>query len=174
MTVGHDQREVIDFLSRAASYGTAHGTLGDAVERIETHCSIVFLVEDRAYKLKRAIRYASLDYTTLALRRAACEAELVLNRRTAPQLYLGVHAIGRDADGNLAFDAPGPALDYVVEMRRFAQSDLFDRMADNRRLTPALMREAGEAVARLHLAAELTPGFGGSEVLRRVITDNER
>jgi uncharacterized protein len=165
-----DQSAVIDFLSRPASYGTH----ADAVKRIDTHCSIVFLVQDRAYKLKRAIRYAALDYTTLALRRAACEAELVLNRRTAPDLYLGVQAIKRDATGALTFDGPGPTLDHVVVMRRFAQSDLFDQMAETGRLTPALMRALGEAVARLHLAAEVTPAFGGSGAIRRVIADNDR
>ncbi len=107
---------VIDFLSHPASYGLHDGE----VERIETHCSIVFLAADRAYKLKRAIRYASLDYTTRELRQAACEAELVLNRRTAPELYLGVRSINRGANGALAFDGAGAALDHVVVMRRFA------------------------------------------------------
>jgi len=78
------QDAVIDFLSCPASYGLRDG----AVDRIETHCSIVFLAADRAYKLKRAIRYASLDYTTNALRRRACESEFLLNRRTAPEIYL--------------------------------------------------------------------------------------
>ncbi len=172
MTLIHapdDQSAVIDFLSRSSSYGV-YGP----VERIDTHCSIVFLIGDRAYKLKRAIRYASLDYTTLALRRAACEAELVLNRRTAPELYLGVHAINRDASGKLRFDGPSPALDYVVVMQRFAQSELFDRMAEAGRLTPTLMRQLGEAVARLHLSAEVTPAFGGSAAIRQVIDDNNR
>ena len=164
------QDAVIDFLSRPASYG-----LGDEeVERIETHCSIIFLAVGRAYKLKRAIRYASLDYTTQELRRAACEAELVLNRRTAPELYLGVQSINRGASGTLAFDGPGRALEHVVVMRRFAQSDLFDDMADNGTLTPELMHALGEAVARLHLAAEITPAHGGSDALRRVIADNNR
>ncbi len=166
---GDDQAAVIGFLSRPASYGK-----GDQrVERIDTHCSIVFLVGDHAYKLKRAIRYASLDYTTLALRRSACEAELLLNRRTAPALYLGVRAIKSGNDGALMFDGSGPTLDYVVAMRRFAQSELFDRMAEAGRLTPELMRSLGETVARLHLAAEVTPEFGGSAAIRRVIADND-
>jgi len=165
-----DQAAVVDFLSRPASYGLRDG----AVERIETHCSIVFLAADRAYKLKRAIRYASLDYTTRELRQAACAAELALNRRTAPELYLGVRSITRDAAGGLAFDGGGPALDHVVVMRRFAQSDLFDDMAERGTLTPELMGALGEAVARLHLAAEATPAFGGSAAMRLVIADNDR
>ena len=163
-----DQAAVIEFLSSPASYGVA-----SAVQRVETHCSIVFLVEDRAYKLKRAIRYASLDYTTRELRQAACAAELWLNRRTAPDLYLGVRSVTHDRDGRLTLDGSGPALDHVVVMRRFAQSDLFDRMALTGRLTPALMRVLGDAVADLHRIAERTPQHGGAEAIRRVIANNE-
>ena len=165
----HEQDAVVDFLSQPAGYGTT-----GEVERIDTHCSIIFLVGDRAFKLKRAIRYASLDYTTRALRQAACEAELALNRRTAPELYLGTRCITREPDGSLAFDGNGAALDHVVVMRRFAQSELLDHMAEAGRLTPSLMRAVGEAVARLHLGAERTPQHGGSEAIRRVIADNDR
>jgi len=168
-TVSDEQDAVIEFLSDPSSYGAR----GD-VRRIDTHCSVVFLTEDRAYKLKRAIRYASLDYTTRALRQAACEAELVLNRRTAPDLYLRVRSINRNPSGALAFDGPGAALDHVVVMRRFTQADLFDQMIEAGRLTPELMHALGEAVARLHLAAERTPMHGGSEAMRRVIADNDR
>ncbi len=164
------QADVIAFLSDPTRYGLDEGS----VERIDTHCSIVFLVADRAYKLKREIHYSSLDYTTLEARRSACEAELVLNRRTAPELYLGVRSINRDAKLGLAFDGPGPAVDYVVVMRRFAQPDLFDGMEESGRLTPELMHSLGDTVARFHLAAETTPGFGGSEAIRRVIVDNDR
>jgi aminoglycoside phosphotransferase family enzyme len=165
-----DQGAVIAFLSDPMSHGVAAG----GVERIETHCSIVFLAGERAYKLKRAIRFSSLDYTTRESRRAACEAELVLNRRTAPELYLGVRSIRRDAAGALTFDGAGPALDFVVVMRRFAQADLFDRLEESGRLTPALMHALGEAVARFHLTAEPTPTFGGGDAIRRVIVNNER
>ncbi len=97
----NDQAAVVEFLSRSASYGLRDGE----VERIESHCSIVFLAAGRAYKLKRAIRCASLDYTRCVLRQAACTAELALNRRTAPELYLGVRSITRDPDGTLVFNA---------------------------------------------------------------------
>jgi uncharacterized protein len=169
LPVADDQRATIDFLSRPASYGLRDG----AVERIDTHCSIVFLAGDRAYKFKRAIRYAALDYATRERRLAACEAEIRLNRRTAPELYLGVRSINRGDGGALAFDGPGPAVDHVVVMRRFAESDLFDHMADDGRLTPELMRGLGEAVARLHLAAEVMPSFGGSGSVRRAIDEND-
>ena len=165
-----EQAAVIDFLSHADSYGLPAGE----VERVETHCSIVFLAGDRAYKLKRAIRYASLDYTTREQRRAACEAELVLNRRTAPDLYLAVQAVRRGENGGLSFEGSGAALDHVVVMRRFAQADLFDHLAGQGLLTPERMRTLGGEIARFHLRAERMPGFGGEEAIRRVITVNDR
>src|SRR6266478_10248435 len=92
-----DQRDVIDFLSRPSSYGGAV----ERVDIIETHASLVFLAGDRAYKLKRAVKYSYLDFSTAERRRVACEAELQLNRRTAPELYLEVRALTRCATGEL-------------------------------------------------------------------------
>src|SRR5712691_8280113 len=97
------QREVVAFLSDPSSYPPGAGT----VDIIETHASIVFLAGPRAYKLKRAVKYPYLDFSTVALRRAACTAELRLNRRTAPQLYLEVRAISREPSGALYWGRPG-------------------------------------------------------------------
>ncbi|WCR44132.1 phosphotransferase [Stutzerimonas stutzeri] len=163
-----DQREVIDFLSRAESYGQA----GDSVERIDTHGSLIFLCGERAYKLKREIAYASLDFRTLHKRERACHAELRLNRRTAPAIYLEVRAVTRGRDGRLAFGGDGEVLDWVVVMRRFPQSALFERMALAGRLTPPLMQALGKEVARFHAAAERTPAFGGSAGIRQAIDSN--
>ena len=78
------QEEVVAFLSRSETFG------GQAVEIVETHASIIFLAGDRAFKLKRAVRYSFLDYSTPERRRDACLAELSINRRFAPDLYLEV------------------------------------------------------------------------------------
>ncbi len=77
----------------ATSVSHAHCPASSAVERVDTHCSAVFLVGRHAYKLKRAISFASLDYTTTERREAACRAELALNRRTAPDLYRAVRSV---------------------------------------------------------------------------------
>jgi aminoglycoside phosphotransferase family enzyme len=162
------QQEVIEFLSRAESYGA----LGDTVERIETHGSLVFLCGERVYKLKREIAYASLDFLTLQKRERACHAELLLNRRTAPGIYLAARSITRDSAGRLAFDGKGEVLDWVVVMRRFPQSALFERMALAGELTPSLMQALGVEVARFHAGAERTPAFGGSTGIHRSIETN--
>ncbi len=163
-----DQREVIAFLSAGASYGLPAAS----VEQIVTHCSMVFLVGERAYKLKRAVRFSYLDYSTLTLRERFCRAELALNRRTAPEIYLGLRTITRKAGGGLAFDGAGEVVDWVLEMRRFREADLFDRMAEARRLTPALMRSLADIIAAFHAGAERTPERGGRAGLAATIASN--
>src|SRR6476469_1712575 len=87
MTAAEDsQRAVIEFLSDPATFD------GMAVKRIDTHAASVFLVGDRAHKIKRAVRFSFLDFSTLAKRKAACEAEIAVNRSFAPAIYRGVAA----------------------------------------------------------------------------------
>lgn len=164
------QQDVIAFLSRPESYGAP----GNVVELIETHGSLIFLHGQRAYKLKRAIAYAALDFLSLDSRERACQAELRLNRRTAPDLYLEVRSINRAADGSLSFNGGGQVLDWVVVMQRFAQDALFERMALDGRLTLDLMDRLGAEIARFHASAELTQAFGGAAGIRQAIEDNHR
>lgn len=162
------QRDVIAFLSDPASYGVPSVTMR------ETHGSIVFLAGDRAYKLKRAVRYPYMDYGTRARRRAMCLAELAVNRRTAPMLYLQVRAIVRDWT-HLRFasmDEADGARDFVVVMRRFREDDLLDAMRRDGRLDARLIRQTAETVAAFHEAADSMPGFGGAAGIARVIAEN--
>jgi uncharacterized protein len=145
-----DQEAVVEFLSQGAAYGRPH----EPVLRIDTHASVVFLIGDRAYKLKRAIRFSYLDYSTAEKREAMCRAELELNRRTAPQLYLGICAVTRAPDGALALGGAGRAVDWLVEMRRFPQDDLFDRLAERHALTMPLMVALADEIAAFHTRAE--------------------
>ncbi|HLD66099.1 MAG TPA: phosphotransferase [Pseudomonas sp.] len=166
----NEQDPVIAFLSRPESYGRP----GEPVERIETHGSLIFLQADRAYKLKRAIAFAALDFLSLESREWACRRELWLNRRTAPELYLEVRSINRSADERLAFNGSGAVLDWVVVMRRFPQDALFERMAMTGRLTPTQIERLGGEIARFHAAAEITPCFGGAVGARRDLARNHR
>src|SRR6187397_2538926 len=115
-----DQTETIAFLEAVLSRD------GGMVRKIATHASLVFLGTDRALKLKRAVRFEFLDFSTPERRLRFCEAELVLNRRTAPRLYVAVRRITRESDGRLALDGAGHLVDAVVEMRRFEDRNLFD------------------------------------------------
>ena len=113
MTRDSGQEAVFAFLADPATYGA------DAVRRIDTHGAAVFLAGDRVYKVKRAVKFPFMDYSTLELRKSACEAEIAINQPLAPDIYLGVRAINRASDGKLGLDGDGPAVEYAVEMVRF-------------------------------------------------------
>jgi aminoglycoside phosphotransferase family enzyme/predicted kinase len=121
---------------------------------IETHISRVYLSGDRAFKLKRAVLLPYVDFSTLERRRIACAREVTLNRRTAPQLYLGARAVYRDASGRLGFAPHGPAVEWLVEMQRFDADQTFDRLLARQMLTPALIEATADAIAAFQHAAE--------------------
>ena len=152
----------------ALAAGAVHGISGDDVTRIDTHSAIIFLAGDRAYKVKRAVKFPYLDFSTLAMRERFSRREVELNSRTAPELYLGVEPlIHGHAGWRLGGD--GEVREWVVVMRRFDQDDLFDRMAETGRLDAPLMRRAVDMIAAFHEAAEPTPG---ADDLRWVVEEN--
>ena len=150
-----DQAAVIDCLASPSTHG------GSSVERIDTHASIVFLAGERSYKLKRAVQFDYLDFSTAERRHAFCDAEVRLNRRTAPTMYRGVLAVTREADGSYALDGHGTPADWVVVMNRFPQEALFDRLAATGNLALDLMSPLAAAIADFHLSAEHRPDAGG-------------
>ncbi len=142
------QDAVFKLLGDPATYGTA------AVRRCATHAAVVFLAGDRAMKVKRAVRYPFLDYSTLEKRKAACRAELDVNRKFAPQLYRRIVPITRQADGSLALDGSGEAVEWAVEMTRFDEDQTLDRLAERGELDAALADKLARAVAAMHARAE--------------------
>lgn len=145
---------------------------GAPVRRIDTHAAIVFLTEDRAWKLKRAVHYGYLDFSTPARRKAVLDEELRLNRRTAPGLYLAVHRLTRDAAGALTLDGGGEAIDYLLEMHRFADDALLDDVARRGGMDEPLLLRLAEAIQGFHADAEVAFGKDGAERLRAVVRGN--
>ncbi|MBB2971587.1 bifunctional aminoglycoside phosphotransferase/ATP-binding protein [Mesorhizobium sp. RMAD-H1] len=162
-----DQQAAIAFLADPASHETA-----GPVETIGTHISRIFLAGDRAFKMKRAVKLPYADFSTPELRLEACRKELELNSETAPGLYRGVRRITREEDGRLAFDGRGTLVDAAVEMRRFDQSALLDRMALAGTLTPELMTETARMIARFHRTAPVNHATGGAANLAAVLDIN--
>ncbi len=161
--VTEDQTEIVTFLDSPSAHG------GAEVERVETHASVVFLAGSRALKLKRAVRYGYLDFSTADRRKAMCEAELRINRRAAPSLYLRVIPVTREQDGTLALGGSGTPVDWLLEMARFDQEQLFDRLAERGALDRDLMQRLASAIAQFHQSAEIRPDHGGSPGLAWVI-----
>lgn len=160
------QQRVIDFLSDPAGHG------GDRVETIRTHGAYIFLAGDCAIKLKRAVKFPYMDFSTIAKRQAVCEAELRLNRRTAPTLYRSVTAITEDARGGLALGGEGRVLDWVVIMDRFDQATLFDRLAESGALTVPLMESLADEIARFHASADVAADIDLPAEMRDVVHGN--
>ena len=141
---------------------------------MSTHVSLIFLTGDRAFKLKRAVSYPYLDFSTPERRLACCKAELELNRRTAPSLYLGVHTITRDNDRSLSFNGTGSVVDAVIEMRRFNQANLFDNMAREGTLSTSLMTSLAHQIAALHERAPISKDHGGSVGISAILDINDQ
>jgi len=162
------QQAAIEFLTHPATHG------GAKVERIDTHAAAVFLAGPRALKIKRAVRFPFLDFSTLAKRKAACEAEIEVNRAYAPAIYRGVVAITREADGSLAIGGNGSAIEWAVEMARFDESQTLDHLAASGRIDSKLADALGRAVARAHEAASVVKDPGFADVLRDIAAQNEQ
>jgi aminoglycoside phosphotransferase family enzyme/predicted kinase len=163
-----DPDALVAFLGR----GKAYGLPDQEVEQITTHAAIIFLVGDRAYKMKRPVRYSFLDFSTGAKRRRALEAELRLNRRTSPMLYHRLVAVTRTADGGYALEGDGPAVEWLLEMERFEQAALLDRIAARGALDAATIDALAEAIAGFHEQAEVRKERGGYPGMREVIDGN--
>jgi aminoglycoside phosphotransferase family enzyme/predicted kinase len=145
--VTQSQEPVFAFLGDPAAHG------GHQVTRIDTHAAVTFLAGDRVYKVKRAVRFPFLDFSTLEKRKAVCENEIAVNRRYAPEIYLGVVPITREGDG-FALDGDGEPVEWAVEMRRFDEAQTLDRLAEAGKIDAALADALGRTVAAAHAHAE--------------------
>ncbi len=159
------QQAVLDFLGSPAAHG------GAKVTRIDTHAAAVFLAGTRALKIKRAVRFPFLDFSTLAKRKAACAAEIEVNRAFAPAIYRGVVAITRGPDGELAVGGAGEPVEWAVAMRRFDENLTLDHLAARGEIDERLADALGRAVAKAHAGAPVGAGFVAE--LEDVIAQND-
>ncbi|MCA8926623.1 MAG: AAA family ATPase [Alphaproteobacteria bacterium] len=147
--VVQDQSAVAAVMSDPATHG------GVKPRRIDTHGAMVFIAGDRVYKIKRAVRFPFMDFSTLEKRHAALTEELRVNRRTAPGLYLGVLPLVETAAGirlGRIGATPAGAIDYALVMRRFEAT--LDERADAGALSRADIVSVAETVEAFHRDAE--------------------
>ena len=160
------QEEVFALLSDPATHG------GAAVRRIDTHAAAVFLAGERVYKVKRAVKFPFLDYSTVAKRKAACEAEIEVNRTFAPGIYRRVVPITRQG-GALALGGAGDPVDWAVEMRRFDENATLDRLAERGKIDHALADTLARVVAAAHADAPVVEAEPWLEALAGFIAQND-
>ena len=144
------------------------------VDLAETHISLVFLTDDRVFKTKKPVRFPFLDYSTLAARRQACEAELAINRRLAPETYLGIVEITEGPDG-LQVSGRGDVVDYAVEMVRLPDDRMLDRLIEQKQA------DLGDIDRLLELLIPFYAGlprdqsiarFGEADSVRQAVVEN--
>jgi hypothetical protein len=149
----------------------------DAAGLIETHLSSLLMAGGHVYKLKKPVLLPFVDFSTLARRHAACLEELRLNRRTAPQWYLGVVPVLQTTTAAV-IAGPGqvPAgvvVDWAVRMRRFDHRQTFDRLASDGRLSETQVDRLAEAVVAFHAGQPpLAVGPGHAEASCQGVRDN--
>ena len=118
----------------------------------ETHISHVFLTDDLVYKVKKAVRFSFLDYSTLGKRRHFLNQELRLNRKLAPSVYLAVMPISFDSTGWQLGGLSEP-VEYTLVMRRLPERRMLPFLLDSGQLTPEMMRAVAEVLAPFHAGA---------------------
>jgi aminoglycoside phosphotransferase family enzyme len=149
----------VAFLSRPNSYKPVPGTV---IAR-ETHMSWVFMAGDRVYKLKKPVRFPYLDFSTLARRAAACRAEVALNGRLAPDVYLGVAQLTLTSEG-YAIGTSGRVADWLVVMRRLDETQTLEELLRARKVSPAQVQRLADNLHRFYSHASRSTTNAGCYV----------
>ena len=146
----------------------------DKIELVETHISWVILTGDFAYKIKKPVNFGFLDFSSLQKRKFYCEEELRLNRRFAPQLYLGLVTITGTEDLP-SFQDDGEALEYAVKMKQFPSESVLSNLLDNGDLRERHMDRLAQKIAEIHdkaAVADPESKFGLIEAVTQPVSEN--
>jgi uncharacterized protein len=149
------------------------------VELRETHISRAFLAGDYVYKIKKPVRFSFVDASTLERRRHLCEEEVRLNRRLAPDVYLGVVPIVV-RQGRLTLDETdnkkGEIQEYAVKMRRLKEAGMLDRIVAGHAASVKQIAAIAQRLAVFHHAADDAKGwtYGSAAAVWRLVIGNFR
>ena len=160
-----DQQAVFELLGNPGTHG-----LSSPVKRIDTHAAVVFLAGSQVYKVKRAVHFPFMDQSSLEKRRVACEAEVTVNRRYAPDIYLGVVPIVRAA-GALQIGGEGEIVEWAVHLRRFNENDTFDHIAERGELDARRVADLAAVICASHEHAERRDRSSATDALSAVVDE---
>ncbi|MBE9547599.1 MAG: AAA family ATPase [Proteobacteria bacterium] len=142
----------------------------DSVEVIQTHISYIFIAGDYVYKVKKAVDFGFLDFTTLEKREYYCNEELRLNRRLAPETYLDVVEIGEDDNGNLILENGGKIIEYAVKMKKLPRERMLGTLISEGKVDTSVMDAVARKLVDFHGRAA-TGGeidlVGGVDMIRK-------
>ena len=160
------QEAVFRFLADPSTHN------GAAVKRIDTHAAAVFLAGDTAYKVKRAVKFPFLDFSTLDKRKAMLEAEITANRPFAPEIYSAVIPIVRH-NGAFALGGDGDAVEWALKMHRFDEEETLDRLAEAGRIDQSLMEALARTIAAAHARAPIVDARAWIAALADYVEQND-
>jgi len=138
------QRQVVEALLTPRAYPVDPGK----IELIQTHISFVFLTENFVYKVKKAVNFGFLDFSTLEKRRSFCEKELELNRRLCPEIYLEVVSINKS--DIIKIKGTGEAVEYALKMKRLPQEKIMTVLLKENKVNNKTIGEIAKKIAQFH------------------------
>ncbi|MBN2539043.1 MAG: phosphotransferase [Deltaproteobacteria bacterium] len=147
----------------------------DTVELLQTHISFIFIAGDLVYKIKKAVDFGFLDFTTLEKRKYYCEQEVVLNRRFAPDVYIGVIEITEDERKNLRPGGEGGIVEYAVKMKKIPEEKMLYRLMEADKIAEADVKRVGRHLARVYgniSSDEKARTFGMFDVISTNVIEN--
>ncbi len=163
-----DQGAVFSFLADPQTHDLPPD---EKVVRIDTHGAVVFLAGPLAYKVKRAVLFPFMDFSTLLKRHMACDAELRIGQINAPELYLDVVPLTQSS-GMMALNGNGDVIEYAVRMRRFDTSCTLDQVVASGELPTPLISELAQVIAAAHARAEVQTDHDTAKSFASYISDN--
>ena len=145
----------------------------DHVEVIQTHISYIFIAGDQVYKVKKAVDFGFLDFTSLEKRKRYCEEELRLNRRLAPDTYLDVVAIWETSKGDLGLGSGDRIVDYAVRMKKLPQERMLKKTIGAADFDPAVLDAIAQKLADFHSRADTGGGIDETGGIETIIRNHE-
>jgi uncharacterized protein len=160
--------DLVNALSRPEAYPERPAE----VSMRQTHISWLFFTKDFVYKMKKPVNFGFLDFTTLQARRFFCEEEARLNRRLAPDVYVGVMQITA-VDGRIRLGEPGEVVDYALQMRRLPEERMLPSLLAAGEVTPATMQRLAHLLVAFHARAETGPAINQGGTVATILANWE-
>ncbi len=164
-----DQKQVVEALKKTDAFDEKTGE----IEVIQTHISFIFLTRNFVYKVKKAVDFGFLDFTTLEKRHFFCKKELELNRRLCGDMYIEVVPITRSDIIRLCGE--GEIIEYAVKMKRIPEEKIMSRLLEEGKVDKRIVEEIAEILADFHLKAKTSKEinkFGSISVIKRNWREN--
>jgi uncharacterized protein len=161
------QNQIVEALKKTETYDKA----SKKIEIKQTHISYVFLADNFVYKVKKAVNFGFLDFSTLEKRRKFCEKELVLNKRLCGDMYLEVIPINMSASGEIKINGEGKTVEYAVMMKKIPEEKIMTKLLEEEKIDKNIMNKMAKIIAGFHEKAQVSRTDAEFEPLSTIETN---